>query len=117
MINRKDSLEIRYNDSMKSEAGPAKITNFMTAEEAEGHGRLFAKVEIPAGSGIAYHPHNGEFEAYYIIEGEGIINDNGEETTISAGDFHKCPSGNSHSIVNKGDKPLVMIALIMSSEK
>ena len=116
MITRKDTHTVKHNEHMRGGDGTVCVTQFMTAEEAEGHGRLFAKIEIPVGGSIGYHEHNGEFEAFYIMDGEGVINDNGEEIAVLPGDFHKCPSGSGHGVRNTGDKTLVMIALILKSE-
>lgn len=116
MLSPKENHLVRYNRKKDDAAEAVKITEFMTAEESEGHGRLFAKVEIPAGDGIACHEHHGEFEVYYILEGNGVINDNGEEKGVHAGDMHKCQDGCSHSIKNTGSSPLVMLAMILTSE-
>ncbi|MDO4478325.1 MAG: cupin domain-containing protein [Lachnospiraceae bacterium] len=116
MITRGETHHVDLNKNMRGGEGTIKITHFMNKEDAEGHGRLFAKIEIPVGGSIGVHDHQGEFETFYIIGGEGIIVDNGEEVKVNVGDFHKCASGSSHGVINTGSEPLVMIALIMSAQ-
>lgn len=116
MISPKEKHLVRYNQSSTDPEKAVKITEFMTEEESEDHGRLFARVEIPVGEGIAWHKHQGEFEVYYILEGEGTIDDNGHKVPVRAGDTHKCQSGESHGILNTGIKPLVMLAMILTSK-
>ena len=46
----------------------------------------------------------------YIIEGTGaLVNENGEETPLKAGDFALVNPSEKHQYRNKGDKPFKMI--------
>ena len=42
-----------------------------------------------------------------------FITDNGTITTVEAGDVTFCPPGTGHGILNTGDEPLELIALIL----
>ena len=77
------------------------------------HARMFAHVTIPAGCSIGDHPHVDETEFYYIIKGEGVFNDNGEEKIVRAGDICATGYGEVHGIENKTAEDLEMIALIV----
>ncbi len=114
MIRRKEEVNIR--ETLNARGGPGHVFfhDFMLKEDAPGHGRLFSKVVIPAGSGIGVHQHTDEFEAFYIISGEATINDNGTEEVLKEGDFHICKNGDSHGVTNNGSEDLVMIALILN---
>ena len=59
------------------------------------------------------HKHNGEIEIYYILEGEGMYNDNGVEAPVKAGDVTVCNDGESHGLLNTGSTDLKMVALIL----
>ena len=83
-------------------------------DEMYQKGRVFAHTTIPAGSGIGYHPHNGESETYYIYSGEGEFNDNGTLVPVHAGDVTFTGSGESHGLRNTGTEPLEIIALILN---
>lgn len=78
------------------------------------HARMFAHVTIPVGCSIGDHPHVDETEFYYIIKGEGVFNDNGTEVVLKAGDLGATGYGEGHSIENRSDEPMEMIALIVT---
>ena len=113
MVRTKDEIGIREVTGLMGGNGTLGFQDFMKADDAPGHGRVFARVTIPPGCSIGYHKHEGEFETYFILEGEAVVNDNGTEYTLHPGDMEQCVSGNSHSIENRTDKELAIIALIM----
>lgn len=78
--------------------------------------RLFADVWLDPGAEIDYHSHEGESEAYYILEGEGTYKDQDEVYAVSVGDVTVCRSGFGHGLKNTGDAPLRFIALILKEE-
>jgi mannose-6-phosphate isomerase-like protein (cupin superfamily) len=67
---------------------------------------------LPPGSSIGLHTHQGNYEVIYILSGAGVCIDDGQEIPLSPGMVHYCPAGHSHSIVNTGDEPLVLFAVI-----
>ncbi|MBO5453449.1 MAG: cupin domain-containing protein [Clostridia bacterium] len=73
----------------------------------------FFHVRLKVGEEVALHPHNGEFESYYIIKGKALYNDNGEFVELSEGDVTHTPSGSGHGIKNIGDDVLEFIALVV----
>ena len=48
-----------------------------------------------------------------MLEGEGIIHDDGKEMPFGKGDTNVCGDGHTHGITNTGDVPLVFIAAII----
>ena len=114
MVKTKDTIGIREVTGLMNGNGTLRFEDFMKAEDAPGHGRVFARVTIPPGGSIGYHKHEGEFETYFILDGEAVVNDNGTEYTLHSGDMEMCVSGNSHSIENRTDEDLHIIALIMN---
>lgn len=85
----------------------------LTEEKMDGKIGLFADVKIEAGGQLDYHEHHGETETYYILEGCGMYNDNGNEYEVKAGDVTFCPDGSGHGIVCKGNETLRFMALII----
>ena len=69
--------------------------------------------DLEVGSEIGYHIHEGDEEVYYILEGKGLVNDNGVEKEAASGDFIYTKSGEGHSLKNTGDKPLKFMAFII----
>ena len=74
--------------------------------------RLSALIVLPEGAGIGLHAHEGECEQYYILSGEGLYDDGASKTSVSAGDFTLCRSGESHAIENSGGGELRLLAYI-----
>lgn len=76
-------------------------------------GRLFNVVTLNKDCEVGYHIHNGDGEAYYILEGEAEYNDNGEVTVLKAGDVTFTGPGEGHGIRNLKDEPLRFVAVIL----
>ena len=75
--------------------------------------RLFSFVQVKSGEEVEYHMHFGESETFFILSGQGIYNDNGNEVEVAPGMVTFTPSGQGHSIKNTGDEMVVFIALIV----
>lgn len=109
----------RQTELNKAEAelfgGPGLLHSdiLLSKDEFCGKGRLFNHCLLHPGEAIGTHPHKGEFEVYYILKGEGLYNDNGQEKTVRAGDLTICPSGESHGMKNNGSQDLEFMALIL----
>ena len=77
------------------------------------HGRMFAHIVIDPGCSLGYHEHHHETEFYYIIKGEGLFSDNGKEVMVHTGDVCVTGFGQGHSMENRTEEPLEMIALVV----
>lgn len=98
---------------MKGGKGLLYTTHILQEGQFCDKGRAFTKTVLKPGVSIGAHPHDGEFEVYYILSGEGIYNDNGVLKNVCAGDVTVCPSGEVHGLENTGSTDLTMIALIL----
>lgn len=114
MIRRKDEMEVKTMTQVQKGNGQVEFHTFMTKDEAYGSGRTFARVVFQPGTSIGVHEHHGEFEGYYILKGQALVTDNGEEAILLPGDYHMCKEGDSHGIACYGDETLEIIALIIS---
>ncbi len=113
MIRRSNEMREERIHGLKEGKGAIKLFHLLEKEELSGKGRLCAREVIEPGNSIGYHQHEGDFELYYVLEGEGIVNDNGVETTVRKGDVVRTDHGEFHSIQNVGDKNLELIAIIL----
>ena len=52
-------------------------------------------------------------ETYYILSGNGVYVDNGEEIPAKEGDVFFCEDGDGHGLKNTGERDLVFVALIL----
>ncbi|MCL4425420.1 MAG: cupin domain-containing protein [Firmicutes bacterium] len=93
--------------------GPVEMTVILRADEMKGPVRLFNRVTLLPGSSIGYHQHEAEEEIYYILRGQGMVNDNGIERAVQAGDALLTGDGAGHAIENTGSEPLEMVAIII----
>ena len=115
MIRRSEEIGERRVMNARGGDGEVVFHDWLLADDARGHGRLFSKIVIPEGASIGYHEHKSEFETFYVISGEATINDNGTEVVLREGDMHTCTDGSGHGVRNNGTGDLVLIALILNT--
>ena len=113
MIRRSSEMREELVHELKGGKGTLKLFHILEKDELSGKGRLCTREIIPPGNSVGYHKHEGDFELYYVLEGEGLVNDNGFETTIRKGDMVRTGHGESHAIKNVGDRDLDLITLIL----
>ena len=113
MIRKAEECKVEYREKMREGNGTVQITNFASAEELNDKGRLFGKITLKPGCGIGFHIHEKDSELFYILKGTAVYDDNGKETTVTAGDVTLAPSGTGHAIRNESDGDVELIALIV----
>ena len=115
MIQRKEERTTQRIEHLKDGAGHVNSTPILKPETMYNKGRLFSHMVLEKNCEVGWHVHEGDGEAYYILKGEAEYSDNGEMTTLRAGDVAFAYDGEGHSIKNVSDEPLEMIALILYS--
>ena len=113
MIRRSNEMREERIHELKKGKGTVKLFHLLEKQELSEKGRLCAREIIEPGNSVGYHKHEGDFELYYVLEGEGIVNDNGSETTVRKMDVVRTGHGEFHSIKNVGNKNLELIAIIL----
>lgn len=113
MIKRASELTPETIVGLRGGKGNVITTKLLEGDQFQGKGRLFAKMVLAPGHSIGYHQHTGDIEAYYVLSGEGTLNDNGAVTTVKAGDVVFTSNGESHAIENTGQEDLAFVALIL----
>jgi len=93
--------------------GPGRSTGYNFFEKATDFKQIFRKRVLHPGAGIGYHPQK-EDEVYYVLSGTGIMQMNGNEFPVKAGDAILTRPGSSHGLKQTGKDDLV---LIISYEK
>ncbi len=111
----KHSSEIQYDciENLRGGKGTLQVKQLFEKSELKGNCRLFAKFIIPKGCSIGNHGHLEEEELYYIIKGQGRVDDNGEPREVGPGDVTITASGCSHAIENIGNDDLELIAVVL----
>jgi mannose-6-phosphate isomerase-like protein (cupin superfamily) len=69
----------------------------------------FGIIEIAAGRVLEAHVHEGEDDAFYIVEGEMTFVIGDEEVAAPPGTFVLVPPGIEHGFRNDGDVPVRML--------
>lgn len=95
-------------------AGTPDFNKLEIAAEQDllGAGRLLSQITLPPGALVAEHAHNGEYEVYFILSGEGDYYDNDTVVKVFPGDVTLCRSGEKHCLVNTGSNELSFVAFI-----
>ena len=113
MIQRANDMEVEVRENMRGGNGAIEIRHILKQNQLKGKCRLFGKIVIKSGCSIGMHRHDEEEEAYYILEGEGVVDDNGTKQPVKAGDVMLTGDGASHSIENTGTTDLVVMAVVI----
>ena len=113
MVIHRNNMKSEDKEKMRDGNGVTHLT-YLVDTEKEKHTRMLAEVTLKAGCSIGYHPHNNETEYYFILSGTGIVNDDGKDVQVKAGDSVITGNGASHSIRNSGTEPLVFHAVIIT---
>ena len=93
--------------------GTVIFEDVITKDEFNGHGSLYARVTLPAGSSIGYHQHIDNTEQYFVLSGHGVfIDTDGSRVPVGPGDVCYIEVGQSHGMENPSDQDMVMMALI-----
>ncbi len=113
MVSKKGMTKTQTREAMRGGPGQVHLRELSTPQGLPPKCRLFSELTIKPGCGIGEHPHVGETELYYILSGKGVVVDDGAEVVVEPGDCVSTGNGASHSITNRGQEPLVLVACIV----
>ena len=74
------------------------------------------RLTLQPGSSIGLHTHEDSCEIMYFLSGTGVCLDDGAEAPVGPGLCHYCPRGHSHSVVNTGTEPLVILGIVPNAK-
>jgi mannose-6-phosphate isomerase-like protein (cupin superfamily) len=113
MVKKSPDMEKEVRERMRDGMGKVEIIHLFKKEELKGKVRLLARLVLKKDCSIGFHRHEGEEEIFYIISGKGIVDDNGTSSSVKAGDAVVTGGGAGHSIMNRDDEPLEILAVIL----
>ncbi len=115
MLRQAEEMRKEIVANVRGGEGQAEIVHILESslDEFNGKGRVFAKITLPPGASVGWHQHVGDSEAYYVLSGEGMVNDNGTEVAVKTGDMVLTRDGQYHSIANTAADDLVFLGLIL----
>ena len=113
MVIKSEEMKNEIREGMRGGPGSVAIQHIASGEALPKNCRLFSIVTLEKGCGIGAHVHATETEMYYVLQGEGVIDDNGTPTPFRKGDCNVCGGGAYHAVTNEKDEPLVFAAVIV----
>jgi len=106
-------MKIENKERLRDGEGTSRFIHLLDSSN-EKNARLFAEITLNPGCSIGYHQHDSETEYFFILSGNGTVNDDGKEILVNQGDSIITGNGASHSIKNTGSVPLIFHAVIVT---
>ena len=114
MLLHRNELKSETREKARGGNGTAAFLHMVEGKGAvQKYTNLLAEITLPPGASIGLHSHTEDMEFYIILEGSGTVDDNGTEKTVTKGDVMITGNGETHSIANTGNVPLVFHAVIV----
>ena len=112
MVIKRASMRSLESHSSHGGNGRLVYTEMLAEHGKKGPGlTFFADSILEPGTTIGEHEHNGNEEAYIILEGHGTMIVDGEHHEAGPGDLIITRSGHSHGFINSTDSPMRMIVV------
>ena len=116
MLYHRNELKAETREKARGGDGTVSFVHLVEGKGAvQGNTSLLAEITMPPGTSIGSHPHTEDIEYYIILEGAGMVDDNGTEKPVVKGDVMITGNGEIHSIRNTGTVPLVFQAIIIKN--
>lgn len=112
MIKRSIEMKTQVRSNLRGGNGDIVSRNIFEPEELPKT-RLFSTMTLKPGDSIGVHPHEGEGEAYVILEGQVTVSEDGVDYILNAGDAEYCTDGHTHSIANHSDQTAIFLAIVI----
>ena len=113
LFRHSPEMMTQHNEHMRGGQGTVTVKHLLKPDEMLGKGRLFAELTVPPGASVGLHRHDGDVEAYYILQGKGRYQNDDESFDVTAGDLTLVDNLHCHGIENTGEEPLKLIGLIL----
>ena len=116
MIRKASECRKEIREHMRDGDGQVLITNLFEKDELLGKSRMFSTLTLEPGCGIGKHDHHGEQEYFYVVKGNPTYYDDDKEIELQEGDVTVCLDGHSHSITNKTNETVIVVANILLND-
>ena len=112
MLNRANGQKTDVIEHLRGGDGQVIRQTLIAPEDSCGKFKMCAKLTLEPGCTIGAHAHMPDAEFCWLLEGELLIQDGGEEKIVKPGDAWMCGDGASHYTKNVSDKPAVFLAIV-----
>lgn len=113
MVVKKEYTTKIVTDTPRGGKGTIEGYRYLDSHELTNSLKGFYINELLPDSEVGFHNHIEDEEIYLVLDGEGIVNDNGVEEKVEAGDLIYTKKGEGHALKNTGTKPLKFVAFIV----
>lgn len=113
MIRKAKDIKSEIRHQMRGGKESVTIRHFFSKDELSAKCRLCGRLVLPPGASIGMHKHEMEDEVFIIERGKGILDDGHSQTNVESGDVILTGNGAEHALINNGNEPLELIAVIM----
>lgn len=87
----------------------AKENEFFRQVLETGENTQVVIMSIPPGGEIGSEVHPDNDQVLFLVDGEGTVILNGEESTFKKGDLVLVKAGTEHNFITEGDEPMKII--------
>jgi mannose-6-phosphate isomerase-like protein (cupin superfamily) len=112
MIRKSAQMEVEVRN-IRNGIGNVSVQHLFKKDEITARTRMCARLTLPPGVSIGMHKHENEDELFIITRGTGLIDDGKTRTPVQAGDATLTGKGEAHAVINNGNEPMEIIAIIM----
>lgn len=92
------------------------LARFVLGPDDSGVGvRYMHDDRLEPGAVIGEHPHTGDEEVYFVVEGHGVMTLDGAEHPIGPGDVSLVQSGHTHGIRNSTDGQMRLLVICVAA--
>lgn len=113
MVIKKEYTTKIVTEKPREGKGIIEGFRYLDSHELSNSLKGFYVNELQVNSEVGFHRHIVDEEIYFILEGEGIVDDNGIEEKVEAGSLIYTKKGQGHALKNTGDTPLKFVAFIV----
>ena len=113
MISKNSEMVSEHKTNVRGGEGSPLFQHLFSPEELKNRASMLAAVTLQPGESVGVHPHVDNGEVYYILKGKAMVEEDGIETELSAGDAEFCADGHSHAIRNHTHEAMTFLALIV----
>ena len=113
MVIMQNEMTAQKRERMRDGSGTIDLLHIVSADNLPEKSRLFSTMTLEKGCSVGRHTHSGETEIYWVLEGEGVLDDNGTIKPFKEGECSICGNGEYHAISNENETPLKVLAVII----
>ncbi|MDO4286597.1 MAG: cupin domain-containing protein [Eubacteriales bacterium] len=113
MLNRAKEQKIDSVERLRGGEGEIIRQTLIAPEDSCGKFKMCAKLTLNPGCTIGAHSHMPDAEFCWLLDGELLIQDGGEEHIVKPGDAWICGDGASHYTKNVSDRPATFLAVVV----